>query len=261
MRLLAVLAAALVLGQPEKITLKFNPRQGDKLTVVEKTAITIDIKAMDQEMTMEQRGSEKKTYEFVEVEGGKVKKVVIDCEEDVEEKKQPPNEDFEKTENPLHGKKVTLSEKDGKRVIEGEGADELPEKVSRKLRLEDTNSFLFPKEAVAVGDSWEVKGDDLKKFVNDDDIKEGTVKLKLSEVKEIGGRKCAVISVKIDMKGKTDNDLDLEVSLEGEMTVWIERGYTLGLKAKGKIGIKGGGEQAQIEGSGPMTVEVTATVK
>jgi hypothetical protein len=264
MKLLALVAALALLPQQDKITLKFNPKAGDKLVKTELTTMNLKAKVTqggeDKDLEMEQKSSEVTATEYAQVAEGKVTKMVLDHREDVEEQKGTmTGGEWVKSEKPLHGKKITVSLKEGKLVREGH--DGLDDKVVEKLTLEDRTSHLFPKQAVGPGDTWEIKGEDVRKFLADDDVKDATIKLKLLEIKEIDGRRCAVINAAFDVNGKTDNDLDLTMKLDAEVVVWIDRGYALSVKGKGTLTLKGGDADTKIAGEGPMTLEITTKVE
>src|SRR5688572_20674578 len=110
MRLLALAFALFLVPQDEKVALKFNPKQGDKLTQTMKMEmkLKLSIEAGDgtQEIEVEQRGTEKKVTEVLEVIDGKLTKVVKDFVEDFEEEKAPGMEGWKRKDNPLHGRRV-----------------------------------------------------------------------------------------------------------------------------------------------------------
>lgn len=263
MKLLALAIALVLVRQDEKITLKFSPKKGDKLTKTQKMEMRIKaaVKAgdVDQEFELEQKGTEKTVSDFVEVEEGKLTKVILDCVEVFEEKKQPPSMEWNRTDKPLHGRKVTMTLKDGQVVREG--VDGLDEKHQKKLHLEDSSARLFPKNPVAVGDRWEIKGEDVRKFLeSDEDLKDGTIKMKLVEIKEIDKRRCAVIKGDLELKGKAESNVEFTVKMEADIIVWIDRGYTLSVKAKGTISMKADTEEFSLSGDGPITLEMTTKV-
>jgi hypothetical protein len=248
----------------DKVTLKFNPKKGDKLSKIERNEMAIKAKvtAGDQEQEIEfgQRDVQDATTEYLEVVDGAVTKSQVDCKEHHEEKKGPPTLQWEKKEKPLHGRKVTLSLVDGKLVREG--ADGLDDKTLRKLELADKASHLFPKTAVAPGDTWEVTEEDARKFfAKDDDLREVKVKGKLLAVKEIDGRRCAVMNIVMDLKGKAPNGVDLAILMDAESVVWIERGYTLSVKGKGTVTMKAENPQFKMLGEGPVTLDIAVKVE
>ena len=264
MKLLALLALCLLLPQDEKITLKFNPKKGDKLARQQKMELqlkmNIDMGGETQEMEFEQRNSSKRTREFAEVEDGKVTRLIVDCTEDFEEKKAPPTMEWNRTDNPLHGRKVTVFMKDGQ--VAREGADGLREKDLKGLSLSDMESKFFPDKPVGVGDTWEIKGDAVREFLGiNEEIKEATLKSKLTAIKEIDKRRCAVISSTLEMSGKAPNDIGFTGKLDVESVVWIERGYMLSAKGKGKVTLKGESEQFSMTGEGPITIETTNKIE
>jgi hypothetical protein len=181
MKLLALALVLLLVPQDEKITLKFNPRKGDKLVKTQKLDLqlkfTISVGDQEQEHEFEQRGTIKRTNEYAEVEDGKVTKLVIDCAEDWEEKKEPPTMEWRRTDKPMHGRKVTLSTKDGQLVREG--AEGLGEKELKGLTLNNVEGRFFPDKPVAVGETWEIKGEAVREFLGaSEEIKEASLSAK-----------------------------------------------------------------------------------
>lgn len=264
MKLLALSFLLVLAAQDEKITLKFNPRKGDKLTKTQKMELqlklSVDAGGQTQEVEFEQRGTTKRLSEFAEVEGGKVTRLLVDYIEDFDEKKEPPNMEWTRTDNAMHGRKFTLSMKDGKLVREG--VEGLKEKELKKLNLDTMDAKLFPDKAIAVGDTWEVKGEALEDFLaTSEEIKDMTLKAKLTAIKEIDKRRCALIDATLEMKGKAENDIGFSGKMDVEIVVWIERGYVLSSKGKGKMTIKGDNDQFSMTGEGPITIESTVKVE
>jgi hypothetical protein len=264
MRLLAVALLGLLAFPQDKVTLKLNPKKGDKLSKTEKTEMAIKAKLVtgeqEQPLEFEQRGLERTTSEIQEVADGAVTKILLVCHEDVEEKKGPPTMQWEKSEKPMHGRKITLAKVDGKLVREG--AEGLEEKIVKKLTLDDKTSHIFPKTAVAPGDSWEVQGDDVRAFLAaDDDLKEGKIKIKLDSVKDVDGKKCAVMTANLDINGKAEGGINLNIKLDAEIVVWVDRGYTLSVKGKGTIVMKGENDNFKLSGTGPMSLDIVTKVE
>lgn len=254
-----MLAFALAPAQ-DKITLKFNPKQGDKFVKTDLTTMNIKSKVVagnqEQEFELDQKTSQKGKLEYVEVAGGALTKAVLTCEEDVEERKGPPSNQWEKKEKSMHGRKVTMTMKDG--ALVREGAEGVDEKQLRKLDLFDRTSLIFPKTPVGPGDSWEIQGDDVRRFLAaDNDLREAKIKLTLVEVKDIDGRRCAVLKGVMDLVGKAKGDVDLATKMDTDVVVWIERGYVLSVKGRGTVTMKAENAQYTMKGEGPMSMERT----
>lgn len=252
----------LSLVQEEKVLLKVQAKEGDKLTRIEKGTMKLLGKVTAgkevENIDFEQRSSEKKTIEVLSVEDGKPTKVTYDVEEDVEEQKERSGTGFKRIEKPLHGKKVTVSLQDGKKVVEG--AEGLDEETIQSLRLDDKFSRLYPKRPVAIGESWEVTGKDLQAAMEQETM-DGKVLLKLLEVKEIDQRRCAILEATFDVKGKDKQGIDLGMKLNGEIVVWLDRGYTLRIRIKGTVRMEATSVQMKMEAEGPMEAEITFTVQ
>lgn len=265
MKILALVVALFLLPQEGKIALKFNPKKGDKLNRTQKFEMQMKIKVEagggEQEMEVENRGTEKSVIEYADVTDGKLTKIITDYIENYEESKAPPTMEWTRKDDELHGRKITVAMKDGKLVREG--VEGLKEKVVDKHDLDAGDSKLLPKDPIAIGETWEIKGAELRKFLgdgNDEEIKDGKLKVKLVEVKEIDKRRCAVLKGDMDLTGKTAEGMDLSIKLDTDIIVWIERGYTLSVKGRGTIKMTGETEQFSMKGEGPITVEITTKV-
>ena len=74
MKLLALSLLLVFAAQEEKITLKFSPKKGDKLTRTQKMELSlkmsVEAQGQTQEVEFEQRGSMKRQYEYAGVEDG-----------------------------------------------------------------------------------------------------------------------------------------------------------------------------------------------
>jgi hypothetical protein len=262
MHLLAALLLVLAAQEKEKITLKWNPKQGDVLTATEKTAIEAKGSAQGQELEFTNKSTKKTVTTYTTVKEGKVTKKTIEFKESTEEGRQPGQDDEQKKELDLHGKTVTLMEKDGKLVMEG--ADDVDEKETKKLKLDDGWAHFLPAKEIAVGDSWEITGDALKKAMEDEEFDGGKVTFKLKEVKEIDKVKCAVLQATFDVQGTAqEGQIKLKLKLEGEVVVRIDRGYAMSMKAKGTIVITSADsdEDPMFKAEGPMTLETSQTLK
>ena len=258
--LIALLAVALC--PQEKVLLKHQPKAGDQMTVTEKmdAKIHLIVTAGGQkvEVDVEQKESKRTVMECLAVDGAVINKASYKVEEAVEEKKEPGAPDFTRSEKATHGKTIVVERKDGK--VSHQGADGLSAKDLKDFDLDDTFAQSFPKQPVAVGETWEVPAATLKEMFNDPTT-EGKMTLTLKEVKEIDGRKCAVLDASLQMKGKTDEGVEISMDVKGPVVIWIERGYTQSAKLQGSMGLKANTPDAVMDGKGPMTVEISARFK
>jgi hypothetical protein len=251
--------AAPAAGPKDVVSLKSDPRKGDAIETASlftmKMAIDVGEGAEKQTVEMQSKSTEKRTLHILEAADGKATKVLYDCREEIEEEKQPGAEDWTRKEQPLHGRKVTVFMRDG--ALAYEGADELDPSQLKDLTLDDKNAHLFPKKPVAVGDRWDVSDEDAKAFIQADPFDKARISMKLLEVKELDGHRCAVLGAKLELSGKDESDSNIVVKLEGKMVVRIDRGYLMSLSARGTMTITGNG----YKGEGPVTLEMTAKVK
>jgi hypothetical protein len=257
-----LLAALLVLAAPalqEKVAIKSNWQKGDKIvrSSVAESTLNVRIIQRDQEreQKVETRKTERRIIHVLEAADGKPTKLIYDCEEDIEARKPSEDSDWVTAERPLHGRKITVSLVEGKETLED--ADQIPERELKRITLEDRSALLYPKDPVAVGDSWEVPSADVRKFLGNDEMTKGSCSVKLAEVKDVDGRRCAILTAKLDISGRTSNGLDATVKLEGDAVVWLERGYMLSFKAKGTSTASG----PTVKAEGPITLEMTTKVE
>lgn len=254
----ALLIALSLLAQ-EKVLLKHQPKAGDKAVVTEKMEakihLVVNAGGQKVELDVEQRESKRTAMACLAVDGAAMMKATYQVEEAYEEKKQPGAADFERADKPTKGKTVVAERKEGKIVYQG--AEGLTEKDLKDFDLDDTFAQSFPQDPVAVGATWEVPAETLKKMFHDP-TSEGKMTLTLKEVKDVDGRRCAVLDAAMQMKGKAEEGVDISMDVKGPIVIWLERGYTLSAKLTGTMGLKANTAEAMMEGKGPMTVEVSA---
>ena len=70
-------------------------------------------------------------------------------------------------------------------------------------------------------------------------------------------RRCAVLWTDFNIKGENEAGAELALKLSGEILVWLDRGYILGVSLKGTMSMKMKNDQMEVEGEGPVTMEVT----
>lgn len=259
--LLAALFALSALPSQEKITLAYRPKAGDKLTLTQKmemnAKLTVDAGGVQQSLSQGHKESQKKHVEILEVKDDRVTKASFHMEEHVQETSQPGSGEGARVERPLHGKKAVATVKDGKVVYEGLEGDE---DAKKEFELEDDFSKAFPKKPVAVGDSWDVTGEALRSIFDNEKI-DGKLTLKLAEIKDHQGKRCAFLDAQLDVKGKDEEGPELAIKVKGPIIVWIERGYTLQAKLEGTVSINLKTDEAKVSGDGPMKIEMTAALK
>ncbi len=262
MRLLALAIALFLIPQDEKITLAFNPTQGDKLTKTTKMQmaleVSVDAGGETRQVDIGHRGTEKVVLQVVEVAAGKLTKLTKHYLDDYKEDRAPGRE-WTRKDRPTHGRKITISKKDGKLVREG--AEGLEEKELKKLDLEDRDHLLLPKVPIKIGDEWEVRGEDVRKYMDDEDIKDGKIRLKLFAIREIDKRRCALIQATLELAGTVEGDMEISLKAEADLVVWIDRGYTLDFKGTGKVKMKGERNGVSMSGEGPIAIDGSTKVE
>jgi hypothetical protein len=108
---------------------------------------------------------------------------------------------------------------------------------------------------VAVGDTWEAPAEAVKRLLRDGHYESGSVSLKLLEVKDVDGVRCAVIHTALALKGTEAGGFSLKV--EGPAVIRLDRGYLMSFTAKGT----GTLERDGLKGEGPITIDMTSKVE
>ena len=93
------------------------------------------------------------------------------------------------------------------------------------------------------------------------ELKDAKIKFKLKEVKEVDKKRCAILTGKLEAKGTAEGDMTFTANLDLDLVIWLDRGYLLSAKGKGKVTIKGDNDQMTISGEGPMTMDLTSKVE
>jgi hypothetical protein len=252
----AVLLVCGALSQ-EKVTIKFAPKAGSVVTSTEKSTFDMKGSFSGQEFEVSSRTTERVESTFAELAGGKVSKKVMYFESSVKEEKGPGAEEYTRSETPVHGKRITLTPKG--ESVSTEGADGIMDDESlKKLRLDEAYEHLQPGKAVAVGESWEVKGEALLKFTNDKNLAGGRITCTLKEVKEVDKRRCAIVATKWEITGEGEQAVKFELNMDGEVTIWLERGIPLSQKSSGRLKLS---QEGGFEGEGTISIEEESTIK
>jgi hypothetical protein len=258
--MLALALLWLIQDPAAPVTLQFRPSEGDKLSVVDSWTHDFRGRMGEDELVLSSRGGRRMRVEMAKVEGGRLARKVVHFEDAYVEEQNPQTGKFIRRDDPLKDRRVTILLRDNREVLEG--VDGLPEAARKTLLLEDPRVHLFPGKPVRPGDSWEVTGAQLRRVFASGDFTEGKIDVTLRAVKEIGGRRCAILETKTEVRGKAGTDSAVDLKIAGEVTVWIDRGYVLAVVEKGVLKIKRIGEAKNVpeEGRADVTGEVTATV-
>jgi len=242
----------------DPVAIELRPAQGDRLSVVDKWTYDFQGKLGEEPITSSSRGARHMRVEMAKVEGGRLDRKVVQFEDAYVEELDVHTGKFIRREDPVRGRKVTISRRDGKDALEG--VDGLPEPSRKSLTLIDPLTRLLPEKPVKPGDTWELAGEGLRRIFTTGDFTEGKIGVKLVTVKEIDGRRCAILATKYDVKGKAPG-VEMELQIAGELTIWIERGYVMAMTQKGVLKTKPIGDAKGIaEGKASITGELTATI-
>lgn len=256
-----LMLAVVLLQDPAtpKFELKVRPVEGDKLETLDTWTHTFRGKIGEEPLATSSRGGRRLVVEMGKVENGRLSRKAVQVVDAYVEQQDMQTGKYVRKDDPIHGRKATIVFRGGKE--EREGLDGVPEAWQKQLTLADPLARLFPDAPVRVGESWEFAGDGVKKIYVDGDFTEGRIVVTLRDVKEVGGRKCALLATSHDVKGKGADGILRELRLTGTMTVWIDRGYVLAMSQSGRLKSSGAdAASAQPNGEAAITGELTATI-
>lgn len=220
-----------------KIELKVRPVEGDVLEVSDSWTHTFRGTLGEERMYLSTRGGRRLVVEMARVEGGKLTGKNVQVNDAYVEQQDVATGKYIRKDDAIHGRKATITLKNGRE--ERTGLEGVSEPEQKTLTLEDPLTRLFPAAAVRVGESWELAGDDLKKFFPAGDFTEGRIVVTLRDVKEIDGKKCALLATNYDVSGKSADGVTRELRLLGTLTVWVDRGYVLAMTQTGRLKTSG----------------------
>lgn len=164
---------------------------------------------------------------------------------------------------PLDRQRLELEiDEKGKLVVLYAGKDggRIPEGSTDGERITERWEGVLPPKAVAVGESWKLKGEQLGRLFEALGAKpEGELEAKLSEVKDkvlekdAKPEKVAILAIKIDAKRVgADDDPTLQAKLAGTLEFALDRQKIVALDLKGE-GIMD--EERRDEKGGVMTIK------
>jgi hypothetical protein len=256
-----VILLALVLQEPakEKYEIRVRPAAGDRLEVVDKWSHTFRGKLGDENVRFSSRGGRRMTVETEKVENGRASRKTVKVADAFMEQQDAITGKYVRKDEAIHGRTATI-ERRGDRE-ERTGLDGVPDAEQRALGLDDPLTRLFPDKAVAIGETWEISGEGIKTFFPSGDFTDGRIVVTLRDVKEVGGRKCALLGTNYDVSSKDKDGVTRELRLLGTLTVWLDRGYILEMAQSGRMITSGGDPKNHIpNGEAVVTGELKATV-
>jgi hypothetical protein len=240
------LAAALLclLQEPERVTLQRTPKAGERIaTSLKTTAEFPALKASSKAVIILHT-------EHHEVVDGRPVRTTVQVEQDTETVVREGKE--EHIERPLHGRRVTMTVKDG--VVAYTGADRLSANAKSNLTKADEYYAFLPKTPVAVGDSWELKDGELKSAFSDHASVAGRLTMRLTAVRDVDGQRCGVVSLKGEVRGRKPDSV---LALEGELIVRVDGGIILSMQTRGDLRFTEAGRE---NARGQVTLDMTTTV-
>src|SRR5262245_56654004 len=131
--------------------------------------------------------------DYREVADGRLTSKTVEFEKYVASRRFPGDRRAEKIEHPLHGRRVKMSLVNGELAITGAHGitADLVKRIG--LNLGEEYAITYPSRPVKVGDTWQIEGDTYARIIGDPNLIAGFAFMRLKEVLEIDGRKCAII--------------------------------------------------------------------
>jgi len=239
--LLALLLPASSLAA-ESVTFSFAPlRSGESITAREATAMKLDVSMYAGDTVMGTMNAENVSTKELTAKLGKwtPKKRVATLRygqvNEVEGKGMGGAMDNSETSSPVahqtyavklgKGGEVSIINTTGGDVTEAERTAILEDWNDLQRTEGDEFSSALVGKTMAVGDTMDADSSVVQSFVdamgNDDDMTIKDASLVLSEVRTVGGERCAVFSLSLDIAGD-DDEVALQMVVSGEVVVGIK---------------------------------------
>ena len=256
--MLRFLALAVLLLQ-DPVEIKVRPAQGEKVEATSKWTYAFRGALGDEPLNTSSRGGLRIVAEMAKVDGGALTKKVVKVEDAYVETQDVKTGKFIRKDGAIHGRTVTIERKGDKE--ERSGVDCLPEAELTALTLDDPLTRLFPDKPVKVGDTWEIADEGLKRVFKLGEFTKGTIVVSLRDVREWEGRRCAFLGTVYNVEGTGTDGVERKLTLQGTMTVWLDRGYVLAMSQSGRLTTKGADPKTlQPNGEAVVTGELKTIV-
>jgi hypothetical protein len=241
-----------------KVEIRVRPVQGDRLETSDTWTHTFRGELGEEPLSFSTRGGRRLVVDMSKVVDGRLTLKGVEVADSYIETQDVKTGKYVRKDDALHGRKVTIGLRDGRE--ERTGFEGVPDAEQKTLTIDDPLTRLFPDKAVAIGESWDLEGDELKKVFTGGDFTEGRIVVSLRDVKEIDGRRCALLVTNYEVKG-TSGVMSRELSLKGTLTVWLDRGYILAMSQSGRMKTSGADPKSgQPNGEAAITGELKATL-
>lgn len=260
MKPVAVALLLLLASPQEKVTLKVNLKAGDTYEASQSSTEKITVTVAEQKIKTSAKGRLRQIWKIKDVKDGRIAKAEVETTEEVAEAEVPGMGSM-KENGGLHATKFTVNRAEG--GTKYEGAESVHERDRGRVDP-DLWAVYFPPGPVGVGESWEVKGDLLKRVLSnkETDVTAAKASCTLKSVGDVEGTKCAVVTVKLQTKStieKQGMSMTNKADLEGEVTISLDRGVPLATKFTGTVSFAN--DDGTMEGSGTISVQETIKVK
>jgi hypothetical protein len=256
----AVLITLPALQEKELITLRENFEKGSKLVRTLEMSLKTEVYAFEGDAEgrakFEHRWKDRRTVHIVDVENGRPMRVVHDIQEDTEDELK--DGEWTKTKSPLMGKRITIARRAG--ILTYEGADGIEARtLDEGIWLESDGYPFFSKKPVAVGDAWQVDDKYIEPLL-EDLYERGKIGIKLIEIRETGGKRCADLRVNFDFSGSFFG-LEMRFKLEADTRIWLDRGQMLYFRGRGTCKSSGRFGGRSVEGTGTITLDMNSKLE
>lgn len=277
-----LLLAPALAQDPAPGTFDLVPRyaQGEKLEVEARMDLTLRIRlvaaAAQIDRTSEQEQVVVRRYkdEHTALRDGHVAEVERTFLEAWDGVRLPGAANLQRDLSPLHQRKIVVGlDADGKREVRPRGDPPiLAEVLEDELHTERYESVL-PKEPVAVGATWTIEGDRLRRALGKGlgAKPEGRILCTFVEVREVAldegatPERYAVITLDIDAAGAQSAEEDaprFRATLTGEVLFALDRHKIARIDLEGEARLRqtraDGGATVELDGKGPLTIHKRA---
>jgi hypothetical protein len=228
---IALLAPA---AMAQSITLRANHQPGDVVSIDQTITVSMNMTGPNNmQMNMNMNGRQTGSFEVVEAQDGEptVAKVNFDKGGVMSMDMGPMGK--QEQPMPLAGKSYTLKKGAGGTVTADPPAN--AEEMTGLTALMQTNTGILPGKAVNVGETWNVDASKMMGGLGMEKGSEVSGTAKLDEVKSVGGRQIAVISVDIKGSAMTPDGMAMNIRLTGPMEVDAATGRAVAGNVSGPI--------------------------
>ncbi len=244
---LMLLAGGLARAQ-EAVSLAPRYEQDGKWFVRAATRFELDVATEDPEgkrgvHSLIQTREEKYLREFTEVQGESPTRQQLTYMVSREAVSTDPTVRVEPTKTGLEDRVITIAVKGDGQEVRAQG-EPLSESILASVQARERVLALLPTREVAPGDSWNVEGADVGRFLVESysilPDQDSSVICQFRDLRDEGGSKMAVVSILLSLKGRTKPEgggaaYDMKLDMAGELKFDVTKGRPRSLSLNGTL--------------------------